>query len=52
MLLVTVLTTAGLLAGCGGEGDETKKGSEGLTAPTQETEIIEETTAPRERTTE
>lgn len=48
MLLATVLMVAGLLAGCSAE--ETKKGSEELTAPTQETEIVEETTAPRERT--
>jgi hypothetical protein len=46
-LLAVVLAVAFLTAGCGGE---TQKGSEELTAPTQKTEIIDETTAPRERT--
>ena len=43
-LSVLMITLAASLAGCGGDGSETQKGSEELTAPTQETEIIEETT--------
>ncbi len=52
MPLVTALALVWFVTGCGGDGDETKKGSEELTAPTQKTEIIEETTAPRARNTE
>ena len=51
-ILFVLLTTAGLLVNCSGDGDEAKKESERLTAPTQETQIVEETTAPRERTNE
>ena len=43
-LLVAALAIAGFLAGCGGEPAE-KTGAEELTAPTEKTEIIEETTA-------
>ena len=52
VLLATALAVAGLLVGCSGDGGETQKGSEELTASTLKTEIIEETTAPRARTTE
>ena len=44
-LSVLMITLAVSLAGCGGDGGETQKGSEELTAPTEKTEIIEETTA-------
>jgi hypothetical protein len=43
-LSVLMIMLAALLAGCGGDGSETQKGSEELTAPTQETELTEETT--------
>ena len=49
--LVAAGAVVGFLVSCGG-GDKTNKGSEELTAPTQKSEIIEETTVPRARNTE
>jgi hypothetical protein len=44
-LSVPVVVLVALLAGCAPDGGDPQKGSEELTAPTEKTEMIEETTA-------
>ncbi len=44
-LSVPVVVLVALLAGCSPDGSDPKRGSKELTAPTEKTEIVEETTA-------